>query len=327
MALLRTGNTLESGQYAKELGKALEFLLQAVEKTPKNQLKITTLSNTQIQTKLGQYIDAILTAQFFSNISGEITDKQLQERVMQCLNSCVTKIQAAQAKDGSIKGSGWAGVLQSGLANNALEAAEVVGAKVDTVALAKSRDYQKGNFNDKTGDVKTDKGAGIVLYSVSGSVRASAKEAREVEKKLKQAKKANTIDPNKPLTTSDLEEIGFTKDEAIKGATSYNVYQSAKMKAQEDAVMTGFGNNGGEEFISFLQTGESMIINKDIAWHKWYDKTAGKLVGIQNDNGSWNGHHCITSPVFCTATCLLILSVNNDVEELVAVGKTTTSKP
>jgi hypothetical protein len=81
-------------------------------------------------------------------------------------------------------------------------------------------------------------------------------------------------------------------------------------------VLNGFGNNGGEEFLSFLQTGESMIVSKDNDWKKWYDNIGGKLIKIQNDNGSWNGHHCITSPAFCTATCLLVLSIENDIDAL-----------
>jgi hypothetical protein len=80
--------------------------------------------------------------------------------------------------------------------------------------------------------------------------------------------------------------------------------------------MEGFGSNGGEEFLSYLQTGEGMIVSKDNDWKKWYDNISGRLLTIQNQDGSWNGHHCITSPVFCTATCLLVLSVNNDIEHL-----------
>jgi hypothetical protein len=98
------------------------------------------------------------------------------------------------------------------------------------------------------------------------------------------------------------------------------VYESAKVTAQRDDVMSGFGNNGGEEFLSYLQTGEGMVINKDTEWTKWYANISGRLLKIQNEDGSWNGHHCITSPVFCTATCLLILSVNNDVDKLVKQG-------
>jgi hypothetical protein len=63
-----------------------------------------------------------------------------------------------------------------------------------------------------------------------------------------------------------------------------------------------------------------MIISKDNSWKNWYDNMSGRMLKIQNNDGSWNGHHCITSPVFCTATCLLILSVNNDVEKLIEQG-------
>ena len=107
----------------------------------------------------------------------------------------------------------------------------------------------------------------------------------------------------------------------MKFSTAYEVYQSAKVQAQREDVMDGFGSNGGEEFLSYLQTGESMIIGKDDSWKNWYDNTSGRLLNIQNNDGSWNGHHCITSPVFCTATCLLILSVNNDIDQLTKVGQ------
>jgi hypothetical protein len=85
--------------------------------------------------------------------------------------------------------------------------------------------------------------------------------------------------------------------------------------------MSGFGNNGGEEFLSYLQTGESMVIGNDAGWTSWYDNMSGRLLAIQNQDGSWNGHHCITSPVFCTATCLLILAITNDIDKLSKTGK------
>ena len=66
--------------------------------------------------------------------------------------------------------------------------------------------------------------------------------------------------------------------------------------------------------MSFLMTGESLMMQGGDEWKKWYDVTTGKLINIQNNDGSWNGHHCITSPVFCTATCLLILSIHNDMQ-------------
>ena len=322
MALLRSGHTLTRGAYSSQLTKALQYLLDAVETSSENASNITTQTGTQIQTKLGTNIDVILTSQFLSNILEEDNiDPSLRSRIKKCQNVCVKKVQRAQSSNGSIAGSGWAGVLQSSFATNALEAAQAQGADVDEKALDAARNFQKNNYNAKTGDVNTDMGAGIVLYSVTGSARASAKEARKVEEEIKKAKDDGRLEQAAPPSVESLEEIGYTHEEALKYATAYEVYQSAKVQAQRDDVMDGFGNNGGEEFLSYLQTGESMIINKDDSWQKWYDNMSGRLLKIQNNDGSWNGHHCITSPVFCTATCLLILAVNNDVNKLVKLGE------
>lgn len=320
MSLLRSGHTLTEGRLAPNLRSAVMYLLNAVETSSESSLNITTQAGTQIQTKLGANIDVILTSQLLSNLSDSEMDSRLKDRIKKAQNICVSKIQRAQEGNGAIAGSGWAGVLQSSFATNALEAAEKQGADVDPAKLEKAREFQKSNYNAKTGDVNTAMGAGVVLYSVTGSARATAKDARKVEEQIKKAKADGKIAQNAPMSAETLQEIGFNKDEAMKYATSYEVYQSAKVTAQRDEVMSGFGNNGGEEFLSYLQTGESMIINKDDSWEKWYDNTSGRLLTIQNNDGSWQGHHCITSPVFCTATCLLILSVNNDIDKLTALG-------
>ena len=321
MAMLRSGTTLSEGRYAVNLRKALHYLLEAVETAPQGSANITDLTGTQIQTKLGGNIDVILASQFLSNIQSYLDDEPaLRTRVKNCQTICVKKIQSVQDANGSIAGSGWAGVLQSSFATNALEAAEANGIAVDKKALDKARAFQKNNYNTKTGDVNTDLGAGIVLYSVTGSVRASAKEARKVEEEVAKAKREGKLAPTAAPSAENLQKIGFGKDDAMQYATAYEVYQSAKIEAQREDVMNGFGNNGGEEFLSYLQTGESMIINKDESWQQWYDNMSGRLLKIQNNDGSWQGHHCITSPVFCTATCLLILSVNNDVNSLIEMG-------
>jgi hypothetical protein len=323
MALLRSGSSLNSGAHAKQLSKALGYILKEVESAAAESLNITNETGTQIQIKLGANIDVVLASQFLSNLlDGNLEhDKVLKERVKRANNICVAKIQRADTGNGNFAGAGWAGVLQSSFATNALESAQSQGADVDDKVLRRARQYQKSNFDSKTGQVNTDMGAGVVLYSVTGSARASAKEARKVEEEVKKAIAEGRLYKNASPTTQNLEKIGFSKSEAIEYSTSYEVYNAAKTRAQEADVMSGFGNNGGEEFLSYLQTGESLIISKDDTWRKWYDSVSGRLISIQNDDGSWNGHHCITSPVFCTATCLLILSVNNDVDKLLELGR------
>lgn len=321
MALMRMGSALDQGGYATQLKKAVEYLLQQVEGSSKDALNITTLRGTQIQSKLGQNIDVALTAQCLSNLSARLGDQHpMKLRVMRSLNTCVAMIQRSQMSDGSVQGDGWAGVLQSSFAASALESAKAQGAEVDEQALDLARNYQKANFDVNTGSVATERAAGITLYAVSGSTRNSAAEAREVNERIARAKQEGKLAKDAPVSVDALEETGLSRTEAEKYNTAYQVYNSAKQQAQREDVISGFGNNGGEEFLSFLQTGESLVIGKDQGWKNWYQQTTGRIVAIQNNDGSWNGHHCITSPVFCTATALLILSINNDIEHLLAQG-------
>jgi hypothetical protein len=299
----------------------LDFLLEAVENTPEQSRYITNLKGTQPQSKLGQNIDAILTVQFFTNILSRIEKKDCSciERIEKALDKSVRITQRAQDDDGGFKDGGWAPVLQSALANNALESAKEVGAKVDDRVLEKSRDYQKSNFDTKTNSAVTGKAAGVLLYSVSGSARASAKEARRADSIVAKAKKDGKLKPDAEVNEQNLVIAGYSTTDAKKYETAYKIRGAASKRAQDGDVESGFGSNGGEEFLSYLMTGESLIISKDNTWKNWFEKMAGRMVQIQNNDGSWQGHHCITSPVFCTATCLLILSIDKDIDFLVKV--------
>lgn len=317
MALLRTTEKPFAGKESERLRKAVRFLLQAVDNTPAQSVNITTLTNTQPQIKLGKNIDVILTAQFFSNALRYLTNSHdLKSEVEKALQKCVAKIQQAQDHDGGWKEGGWAPVLQSALANNALEGAKDAGAAVDDKVLERSRDYQKQNYDVKTNSAVTGKAAGVLLYSVSSSARASAKEAGEAKQYIEKAKKSGKLDDKAVVNEANLEKAGLSKTEAQKYATAYKIKTAAAERAQDKDVETGFGNNGGEEFLSYLMTGESLIIGGN-DWKSWYEKMSGRLVQIQNADGSWNGHHCITSPVFCTATCLLILSIDKDIDFMI----------
>lgn len=205
--LFLSGNTLTAEKYSSHLKKSLNYLLKEIEKSPGNTSNITSLTGTQIQVKLGANIDVALTAQFLSNMLEQTgNDETTKARVKKCLDVCVKKIQNGQSANGSFKGSGWVGVLQSSFANNALESAQANGIAVDSVVLEKSREYQKGNFNTSTGAVNTDMGAGVVLYSVSSSTRASSKDARKVEDQFRKAKKEGKLDKDAKVTTENLEK-------------------------------------------------------------------------------------------------------------------------
>ena len=73
--------------------------------------------------------------------------------------------------------------------------------------------------------------------------------------------------------------------------------------------------------MSFLLTSESMIIAGGDKWDDWNEKMLKLMQKIQNEDGSWSGHHCITSPVFCTAAVIQCLTVESDSEMLREIAK------
>ena len=138
-------------------------------------------------------------------------------RAMRALNTCVSMIQRSQNSDGSVQGDGWAGVLQYSFAANALESAKSIGAEVDDEALDLARNYQKANFDVENGGVATDRAAGVTLYAVSGSSRSSAKEAREMNEVVINARKEGKVKKDASMSVKTLEDAGYTKGEAESG--------------------------------------------------------------------------------------------------------------
>ncbi len=312
LSLLRTGNSLDSGTYQKQVVKATEFILAKVETWPLNQPRLTTLTGTQPQQKLGENIDAILTVQYLTTLLKYHEKHAWRDRIQSALQKCVSRIEKEQDTDGGWKGGGWAPVLQSALADQALEEAQSIGIAVDSAVLSKSKNYQKGNFDTATKSAVTGKAAGVMLYSLSSTTRSSAKEAGKAKGIVEKAKREGKLKAEDKVDEESLVAAGVPPPQAKELVTAYNINESTKRQSMQADVMEGFGSNGGEELISYLMTGESIRLQGGAEWKQWYNGMIKKIITIQKQDGSWEGHHCITSPVFCTAAALLVLSIQND---------------
>jgi hypothetical protein len=44
-------------------------------------------------------------------------------------------------------------------------------------------------------------------------------------------------------------------------------------------------------------------------WAEFRKNIRARLAGIQRENGTWRGDHCITSISFCTAASLITLAI------------------
>jgi len=312
MALLRAGNTLKTGPYSQQLVKATNCLLQIVNDAPQNHINITTISGTQPQQKLGQNIDVAMTVQYFARLMPYIHDDHvLAGRVGAAMDFCIQRLQGTQMADGSWNAAGWAPVLNSAMANNALELSQQVGREVDVVALEKSRVYQSDNVSSDGSGVATDKAAGIELYALASAQRATANDAKAVRQAFSEA---NVSAPGQDMDDAIkvMEEKGYSKKDAKRMASSYISNQKAGEMLQREDVLSGFGNNGGEEFLSYMMTSESLVATDDKAWDDWHKRMNSLFEKIQNPDGSWSGHHCITSPVFCTAAVIMTLGADRD---------------
>lgn len=74
---------------------------------------------------------------------------------------------------------------------------------------------------------------------------------------------------------------------------------------------TAFNQAGGEEFLAFHLITETMLQKEGTDWETWFPKVRDKMLDVQNEDGCWTGHHCITSRTFCTAAACLVLSAPN----------------
>jgi len=74
---------------------------------------------------------------------------------------------------------------------------------------------------------------------------------------------------------------------------------------------TAFSQAGGEEYLAFHLITETMLQKGGDDWATWFPSMRDKIIGVQNADGSWTGHHCITSRTFCTAAAILVLTAPN----------------
>ena len=271
LALLRSGSTPSDGPYKAQVRRGLEFVLRHVEQSEPQGLALKTIQGTQIQRKLGPYIDTFLTSKMLGELDGETGDRELDRRVRDALAFCVDKIETNQAEDGSWNISGgWAPILGTSLASQSLALAERKGVQVDRDVVDRVDAYAK---NMAQGEVSAPASAGVALYQ----------DAQVLEQ--------------------------LSRSEGSREANAQEIAQ-VRRKLSDSRFQAGFGSMGGEEFFSYLNISDSLRRTGGEEWESWNRDIQTKLVKLQNDDGSWAGHHCITGRVAVTGAAVLTLAAD-----------------
>ena len=264
LTLLRAGHTPVEGKYQEQARRGLVYLLEAVESASDDGPLITDIKGTQPQTKLGQLVDTSLTAQYLARALGMLPQTDdLRERVDKALDKCVAKLQSSQKENGGWgEGGGWAPVLQSSLSCSALEIAKTNGKQVDPAVLDRARAYQKDQVAVTGGKAaaRTTAAAGVELYAFNGAFRGNAADARAAVDTLKAAKQAGTVAEDAEVSEETLQAAGIEAGESRKLAQAAQQNEAQIARLDDENLLKGFGNNGGEEFLSYLMTSESLVI-------------------------------------------------------------------
>ncbi|MEM9109569.1 MAG: prenyltransferase/squalene oxidase repeat-containing protein [Planctomycetota bacterium] len=145
------------------------------------------------------------------------------------------------------------------------------------------------------------------LDDVGDDIRASEQLAESVKELTLQLSASSTI-KLEAEQVEGLAAFGYTNTLWADNRSNLEVAQKAVVtRLEDDRFVAGFGNNGGEEFLSYTRIGESLYLEGGEAWETFDKKMTKNLTNVQNKDGSWSGHHCITGRTFCTATALSVL--------------------
>ncbi len=287
LALLQAGT-----QYEPQVERALAFILQRIEASPAEGLAITDRQGTQIQRKLGPYIDTFLSSMLLSRIDGRASTPALNARVRTALQKTIAKIEKHQQSDGSWNiAGGWAPVLGTSIASRSLFEAKNKGVAVDAVVLKRAETYT------------------VSALSVPPPVAEGAGDGRSAGRRVMASPAAPAEAAGVALYQSAqaLEQLSRTAADREQNAKQISAIQGQLASA---AFVGGFGSMGGEEFFSYLNISDSMKRVGGDPWSKWHADITQKILGLQNSDGTWAGHHCITGRVAMTSAAILNLTVD-----------------
>ncbi len=279
LAMLRDAGGTD--KHDESIAQAVRYVAKVIDESPEGSAKLNGPEGTQPQYKLGQHVDTHLAAMMLGEIEGHF-DGKLAKTVAGAHDKVLVKVQLAQNADGSFDSNGWAPVLSTSIAQSSLERAVELGKDVDEEVLAANDRYQQQLVRGD-GSFDTSAGAGVDLYAAASSLKGN-----------RDAKKRATSAPAK-TKAEEAEQAAMSRVSGDAGA----------------AIFSGYGSVGGEEMLSYMMISDTLAEDGGDEFVRWNGRVGAHLVAAQNTDGSWAGHHCITSRTFTTAGALMALGAED----------------
>ncbi len=308
LAFLRAGHTPLQGKYKNNVARGIGYILSEIEASDQNSLYVTQVRGTRVQAKIGTYVDTFTALMVLTEAKGLMGSPEENKRLDKARAKVVAKVEKNQQADGRFGDQGWAPALTQGLAAKSLNKAARAGDKIDRKVMERVDKQSQAGFDAPSGSFSAEGTAGVSLYggaAQSASIAETAATFKDEEARLeREVKEAKTED-----------DRSRAKNRIAEGRKAVQVAQDAEkalLKQLDDPqFIAGFGNNGGEEFLSYLFVSETLAARNDKEWKEWNGKITRLLHNVQNQDGSWTGHHCITGRTFVTSAAVLVLTADH----------------
>lgn len=303
IALLRAGHSPRVGAYGKHVEKGLNYVMSEIEQSDDNSLFVTAVRGTRVQTKIGQYADTFAAMMMLTEARGTGKDGIANARIDAALKKVIKKVEKNQRDNGSWDDNGWAPVLSQAIAAKGLNRAAQGGLDVSKKVLTRVEASARSGNSARAS-------AGVMLYGQaadSSTYRDDAQTKRGKAEAMKKAAKKYMPEYQSPDVPTPAEIAAAEKDAKTAEDAAMANERQLVARFQDKSFVAGFGNNGGEEYLSYLLISETMVQKGGDEWTKWDNAIVGLVGKVQNEDGSWTGHHCITGRTFCTAAALLVL--------------------
>ncbi|MEM9176044.1 MAG: prenyltransferase/squalene oxidase repeat-containing protein [Myxococcota bacterium] len=288
MALQRDAG--ETDAHQASIRKGLDYVLRAIEKAPARGVSLDAPKGTQPQGKLGPNVDTHFAALLLGDVDRRVGEK-LYTRTQIAYDKVLSKVVAAQRKDGSFDANGWAPVLSSSVAARSLYTALDKGKRVDQVVLDRAQAFNEKLVDEESGRFDSSSGAGVDLYAAASALQGNKKGGK-------------TVAP-----------------EAAERAERKAEKAADRLREDQAAMIRGFGSVGGEEMLSYMMISDTLAEERGDDWETWQTAIASHLRATQNGDGSWSGHHCITSTPFVTAAAVLTLGAGDAFPQVTQSGE------
>jgi hypothetical protein len=346
LALVRAGNTPAEGQYRYAVAKGLKYVLAKVENADKDSLPLGTVTDTLLKTKFGPAVDTFLAAWLLAELRGKAGDQE--KSLVAALEKLAGRLSRHQSAAGWFADTGMTPTLSLGLANTAIARAAQSGVAFDTRVLERATGISVASARGTVtlthlGPVETpaefwrafeaaSKPGGSAIPKLGGLGDAGLTLYRVAQGSGNTQELVNALRTRAASAQVSLKSLRATRADRLTAQQSLDTLKRAEVandqiqaelakRVRDDAFVAGFGSNGGEEFLSFLNISEAFLARGGKTWEAWDARMAKELEKTQERDGSWSGHHCVTGKTFCTSAALLVLTADRKPFPIAALAR------